>query len=93
MEIKQMKKLYLFLLFGLITINAEAAVTCKAYPKAEWADQEDLKHVLAEEGFTIKELKIDNYCYEMYGQNKQAKKVEIYFDMKSLKIVAAEVEK
>ena len=88
-----MKKLSIVLLFGLITVSAEAAVTCKAYPKAEWADQEDLKHVLAEEDFTIQELKIDNHCYEMYGQNKQGKKVEIYFDMKSLTIVAAEVEK
>jgi hypothetical protein len=29
----------------------------------------------------------------MYGKNKQGKKVELYFDMKTLAIVAGEVEK
>lgn len=88
-----MKNLLSVLLICLITSNVQAAVTCKAYPQSEWANQDDLKLVLMEEGYTIRTLKIENNCYEMYGKNKQNKKVEIYFDMKSLAIVAAEIEK
>jgi hypothetical protein len=93
MKNKQMKKLSLVLLLSLMVFNAEAAVTCKAYPSSEWSKQQDLEQALTDEGYTIKELKIDHHCYEMYGKNKQGKKVEIYFDMKSLAIIAAEVEK
>ena len=76
-----------------MTSNVQANVTCKAYPQSEWANQDDLKQVLIELGYTIKTLKIKNNCYEMYGKSKQNIKVEIYFDMKSLSIVAAEFEK
>lgn len=93
MKNKNMKSLFLVLLLGLMVSNVQAAVTCKAYPQSEWANQDDLKQVLIEEGYTIKTLKIENNCYEMYGKNKQNKKVEIYFDMKLLAIVAAEIEK
>lgn len=91
MNIHNLRVLFLFLC--LVEHSAVAAISCKAYPKSEWANQDELRTVLNEEGFTIKELKIDNHCYEMYGINKQGKNVEIYFDMKSLAIIAAEIEK
>jgi hypothetical protein len=93
MKNKNMKSLCSVLLLGLMTSNVQANVTCKAYPQSEWANQDDLKQVLIELGYTIKTLKIKNNCYEMYGKSKQNIKVEIYFDMKSLSIVAAEFEK
>lgn len=71
---------------------ALAAANCKAYPKAEWASEETLKQALLDEGYKIKKFKIDGDCYEIYGRNKEGKKVEIYFDMKTLAIVKAEVE-
>jgi hypothetical protein len=52
-----------------------------------------LKQTLVEEGYTIKKFKVDGNCYEIYGRNKEGKKVEIYFDTKTLAIVKAEVER
>lgn len=68
---------------------ALAAADCKPYPKEEWASEGTLKEALDAEGYTIKKFKIDGNCYEMYGRNKEGKKVEIYFDMKTLAIVKA----
>lgn len=69
--------------------TAFAAADCKSYPKEEWASEDTLKEALEAEGYTIKKFKIDGNCYEIYGRNKEGKKVEIYFDMKTLAIVKA----
>lgn len=66
-----------------------AAADCKSYPKEEWASEETLKEALEAEGYTIKKFKVDGNCYEIYGRSKEGKKVEIYFDMKTLAIVKA----
>lgn len=77
----------------LCAMQAHAAVTCPVYPQAQWGDQAMLKQGLLEEGYTIKEFKAENNCYEMYGKNQQGKTVEIYFDMKTFSIISAEIEK
>jgi hypothetical protein len=87
-----MKKTSLALLVGALLLTATsayAAADCKSYPKEEWASEESLKEALEAEGYTIKKFKIDGNCYEIYGRNKEGKKVEIYFDMKTLAIVKA----
>lgn len=83
-----MKALYTIL--TLLPLNALASADCPAYPKEEWASENTLKEALDEEGYTIKKFKIDGNCYEIYGLNKEGKKVEIYFDMKTLAIIKAE---
>jgi len=68
---------------------AVAAADCKSYPKEEWASEDTLKEAMEAEGYTIKKFKVDGNCYEIYGRSKEGKKVEIYFDMKTLAIVKA----
>ena len=80
------------ILLALMPINVWASADCPAYPKEEWANEDTLKEALDAEGYTIKKFKIDGNCYEIYGRNKEGKKVEIYFDMKTLAIIKAEVE-
>ncbi|MCB4812062.1 PepSY domain-containing protein [Methylovorus menthalis] len=77
----------------LSVLNVHAAADCPAYPKEEWASEDTLKDALAQEGYKIKKFKVDGNCYEIYGWNKQGKKVEIYFDMKTFAIIKAEVER
>jgi hypothetical protein len=81
---------FLYGLIAFLPLNALASADCPAYPKEEWASQETLKQALQDEGYKIKKFKIDGHCYEIYGLNKEGKKVEIYFDMKTLGIVKAE---
>ena len=71
---------------------AFAGANCKANPKAEWMTEADAKAKLVAQGYKIDKFKIDGHCYEIYGSNKDGKKVEIYFDTKTLDVVKAEVK-
>lgn len=81
------------LLMAIFSSQAFASADCPVYPKEEWASEETLKSTLIEEGYSIKRFKVDGNCYEIYGRNEAGKKVEIYFDTKTLAIIKAEVEK
>lgn len=83
----------LFVLLAALPLQAFADANCAVHPKEEWAPEETLKQALNEEGYSIKKFKVDGNCYEIYGRNKQGKKVEIYFDTKTLAIEKAEIEK
>jgi len=83
---------FLFLLALLSPFTVYASADCPVHPKEEWAPEDTLKQALADEGYTIKKFKVDGNCYEIYGRNKEGKKVELYFDTKTLAIIKAEVE-
>ena len=70
-----------------------AKADCKSYPKAEWMSEADAKAKIQAQGFTITKFKVDGNCYEIYGKNKDGKKVEIYYDVKTLEPVKTEIEK
>jgi len=80
-------------LAGAFPLTAAAKADCKAYPKAEWMSEADAKAKIAAQGYTISKFKVDGNCYEIYGKNKDGKKVEIYFDAKTLDVVKSEIEK
>ena len=77
----------------LLPAQAWAGANCKAYPKAEWMNEADARSKIEGQGYKIAKFKVDGNCYEIYGTNQAGKKVEIYFDAKSLDIVKSEVEK
>ena len=84
-------------LFGfalmLFASTAMAGAKCPANPKAEWLSETDARARIEAQGYKIKKFKIDGNCYEIYGHDKAGKKVEIYYDTKTLAVVKAEIEK
>jgi len=62
---------------ALLSSPVWAGANCKAYPKAEWMVEADAKTKIAAMGYAINVFKIDGNCYEIYGRNKDGKKVEI----------------
>jgi hypothetical protein len=76
-----------------VSVPAFAKADCKAYPKSEWMKEADAKAKIEAQGYTIKKFKVDGNCYEIYGKNKEGKKVEIYYDAKTLEPVKTEIEK
>ena len=72
---------------------ALAGANCKANPKADWMSEADAKTKIVAMGYAINVFKVDGNCYEIYGRNKDGKKVEIYFDAKTLDVVKSEIEK
>ena len=65
---------------------------CTAHPKSEWMKESDAKAQLESQGYKIRKFKVDGNCYEIYGHDKNGKKVEIYYDTKTLAVVKSEVE-
>ena len=70
-----------------------AKADCKAHPAAERIGEADAKARIEAQGYAIKKFKVDGNCYEIYGKNKDGKKVEFYYDMKTLDPVKSEIEK
>ncbi|MBT2326214.1 PepSY domain-containing protein [Variovorax paradoxus] len=91
-----MKQITFAVALGLCAVSpmpAFAKANCKAYPKAEWMKEAEAKAKIEAQGYTISKFKVDGNCYEIYGRNKAGKKVEIYFDAKTLEPVKSEIEK
>jgi len=76
---------------ALAAPSAFAGADCTAHPQPEWIPEAEMKKRLEAQGYTIKKFKIDGNCYEIYGKNKDGKKVEIYFDTKTGDIVKSHV--
>jgi hypothetical protein len=55
--------------------------------KAEWQAEQALRDKLIAQKWTIKKVKIDNGCYEVYGIDDKGQKVEVYFNPKSLEAI------
>jgi hypothetical protein len=79
-------------LVAAVPTAAFAGANCKANPKLEWMTEADAKAKIVAQGYQIDKFKIDGNCYEIYGSNKDGKKVEIYFDTKTLEVVKAEIK-
>lgn len=52
-------------------------------PKEEWKKQMELQKKLTDEGWKVRQVKVDNGCYEVYGFDEKGKRVEIYFNPKT----------
>ena len=73
--------------FGLVWMmvclasgTAFAKKSCTDQPKEKWMSEADFKKKVVSEGYQIKQFKQPGTCYEIYGTNKDGKKVEIYFN-------------
>jgi hypothetical protein len=80
-------------LAAAVPLSSFAKADCKAYPKDQWMKEADAKAKIEAQGYTISKFKVDGNCYEIYGRNKEGKKVEIYYDAKTLEPVKSEIEK
>lgn len=68
---------------AIVLMMASAAYAkkeCTNQPKESWMKVEDFKKRIEEQGYTIQKFKQPGTCYEIYGTNKEGKKVEIYFN-------------
>ncbi|NBV50374.1 PepSY domain-containing protein [bacterium] len=75
-----MKHKILTLCFLTLSLGAYAKKNCTDEPKDKWMSEADFKKKVEAEGYTIKKFKQPGTCYEIYGIDKEGKKVEIYFN-------------
>ncbi len=84
-----MKHLILTALLLITVSSAYAKKECTTEPKEKWMAEEAFKKKVEAEGYKISKFKQPGTCYEIYGTNKDGKKVEIYFDPVDGSIVKA----
>jgi hypothetical protein len=82
-----MKRFALFVLVASMAgIGSAAADGICNVPQAEWQPKEALQKKLEGDGWTIKTIKIDEGCYEVYGKDAAGNRMETYFDPKSFEV-------
>lgn len=85
-----MKTLATLLLAGtatLLPVGAMAGPKCTDAPREKWIPAEQMKARILKDGYTIDKFKVSGQCYEIYGQDKAGRDVEIYFDPTNGRIV------
>jgi hypothetical protein len=60
-------------------------------PKAEWRKQTELKQKLEADGWKkVRQVKVENGCYEVYGFDENNKRAEVFFNPKTFEKVGEE---
>lgn len=87
-----MRKLAVVLAFLMVGGLAQAKKNCTDQPKEKWMKEEDFKKRMEGEGYKIRKFKQPGTCYEIYGTNKDGKKVEVYFNPVDASVVKENIE-
>ena len=59
--------------------QATGLATCNSGPESGWQSEEALKQKLTAQGWSIRRIKVDGGCYEVYAVNDKGQRVETYF--------------
>ena len=66
---------------------AHGKVECPPHPKSEWRPHTELEQKLVKEGWKIRRMEKTDSCYEVYAKTPDGKRVEAFFDPKTLERV------
>jgi len=61
------------------SVSATGLATCDSGPKSGWQPIEKLEKQLIDRGWTVRRVKEDGGCYEVYAINDKGQRVEAYF--------------
>lgn len=65
---------------GLGTVvHATGLATCDSGPRSGWQPVEKLEQRLRDQGYTVRRIKEDGGCYEVYALDPKGERGEFYF--------------
>ena len=67
---------------------ATATTTCSTSPAAKFQPQANLEAMLKKDGMTVRRVKTEKGCYEVYAVDKNGKKVNQAYNAETLEKVA-----
>ncbi len=67
------------LLLAAASASATGLATCDSGPKEGWQPQAKLEQMLKDKGWTVRRVKEDGGCFEVYGLDDKGQRVEAYF--------------
>jgi hypothetical protein len=59
-------------------------------PMADWQPREALERLAAENGWTVRRIKVDDGCYEIVGTDARGARIEAKVDPATLEIIEVE---
>jgi hypothetical protein len=78
-------------LFSALTVIAIASASpalaegkCATGPKSKWLPKSALETQLQADGYKVRQVKVENGCYEVYATNKDCKRENIAFNAETL---------
>ena len=81
----------LVLTLVLIASPALADEDC-AVPMTDWQPREAVVKYAAEQGWTLRRIRIDDGCYEVIGRDAAGRAIEVKLDPATLAVVEMEFE-
>ncbi|OED43982.1 hypothetical protein AB833_02545 [Chromatiales bacterium (ex Bugula neritina AB1)] len=76
-------KLMLFTVALLSTISVKSYATgrmqCEPVDKESWIKEAALEEMLVSAGWSVRRMKVDGGCWEVYGTTPEGERVEAYF--------------
>ena len=66
-------------LCGASWSHATGLATCDSGPRTGWQPKEKLEQQLKEKGYTVRRIKEDGGCYEVYALDDKGQRGEFYF--------------
>lgn len=85
------KMLALVLVAATLATPALAADVCNV-PSAKAQPKDALKALLEKDGWTVKQIKDDKGCYEVYASKADGGRMENLFDPETLKMLDVEAD-
>ncbi|HNW01906.1 MAG TPA: PepSY domain-containing protein [Burkholderiaceae bacterium] len=79
-----MRKYHLVLTASIMSLagfsaHATGLATCDSGPKTGWQPVEKLEQQLKAKGYTVRRIKEDGGCYEVYALDEKGERGEFYF--------------
>ena len=70
--------------------HATGMMTCDSGDPSTWKSEAELETKIVAEGWSVRRIKVDGGCYEVYGTTPEGDRVEAYFDPHTLeKLIVA----
>jgi hypothetical protein len=79
--------LALGLLCAMGLAQATGLATCDSGDKSTWQPKEKLEQTLKDRGWTVRRIKEDGGCYEVYALDEKGQRGEFYFHPVTLESV------
>jgi len=71
---------------------AAQATTCTGGPQDQWMSQDQAAATATALGYSVRQVKIEDGCYEVYAKDKQGNRVEAYLDPVTGAVVKTKID-
>jgi hypothetical protein len=80
-------KVRLALVAAIALVAASPALAdgkCSSAPKSKWQPKEALQQRLESDGYSVRRIKIEGGCYEVYAFDKEGKRANMAYNVETL---------